>query len=338
MTKSVCVTGGASFIGSHLTEQLVNKNYEVQVIDDLSSGKKEFLKNCYDKIKFHNFDIRNDTKRLYQIFKECDTIFHLANIHGGRNFIHFHPALCCNNMAIDNLVFEIAVKTGVKHTQFCSSACVYPLSYQAQNDYNLLKEEFVDYENLRSADEEYGLAKLMGEVSLRAHNREFGINGSITRLSSIYGPRENETHAVVALIAKAFVKQDPYEIFGDGTQLRNFTYVDDVVECMIRASEKINDCTPVNIGTEEFISINDLVKIIFAHMKWQPSEINHDLSKPTGAHSRIVSNKRTSDLLGFHKEDWTPIEQGIKKTIDWYVSTHDKNQVEDKLEILLKER
>ena len=77
-----------------------------------------------DKIKLHHFDIRTDTKRLYEIFKDCDTIFHLANIHGGRNFIHFHPALCCHNMAIDNLVFETASNAGVKHTQFCSSACV----------------------------------------------------------------------------------------------------------------------------------------------------------------------------------------------------------------------
>lgn len=338
MTKSVCVTGGASFIGSYLTEKLVSNNYDVQVVDDLSSGKKEFLENCMDKIKFHHFDIRTDTKRLNEIFHDCDTVFHLANIHGGRNFIHFHPALCCNNMAIDNLVFETAVKAGVKHTQFCSSACVYPLSYQAQNGYDLLREEFVDYENLQSADEEYGLAKLMGEVSLRAHKREFGINGSIVRLSSIYGPRENETHAVVALIAKAFVKQDPYEIFGDGTQLRNFTYVDDVAECMIRASEKINDCTPVNLGTEEFISINDFVEIIFKYMNWRPSKIFHDTSKPTGAHSRIVSNERTSKLLGFKKEDWTPIDIGVKNTIEWYVSTHDKNQVSKQLEILLKER
>ena len=75
------------------------------------------------------------------------------------------------------------------------------------------------------------------------------------------------------MIAKAFVKQDPYEIFGDGTQLRNFTYVDDVVECMMRASEKINDCTPVNLGTEEFISINDFVEIIFKHMNWRSTNI-----------------------------------------------------------------
>jgi len=338
MTKSVCVTGGASFIGSHLTEKLVDKNYEVQVIDDLSSGKKEFLENCMDKIKLHHFDIRTDTKRLYEIFKNCDTIFHLANIHGGRNFIHSHPALCCNNMAIDNLVFEMAVKAGIKHTQFCSSACVYPLSYQSRDGYDLLKEEFVDYENLRSADEEYGLAKLMGEVSLRAHQREFGMKGSIARLSSIYGPRENETHAVIALIAKAFVNQNPYEIFGDGTQLRNFTYVEDVAECMIRMAEKVSDCTPINIGTEEFISINKLVEMIFNNMNWKPAKIFHDLNKPTGAHSRIVSNDRAAKILGFGKNNWISIEEGIKRTIDWYVSTHEQKQVAQKIEILLKDR
>jgi len=107
---------------------------------------------------------------------------------------------------------------------------------------------------------------------------------------------------------------------------------------MVRASEKINDCTPVNFGTEEFISINDFVEIIFKYMNWRPSKINHDLSKPTGAHSRIVSNKRTAELLGFKKEDWSPIDVGVKKTIDWYAATHDKNQVSQQLEALLKER
>ena len=338
MTETICVTGGASFIGSRLVEKLADQENEIHVVDDLSSGKLNHLENCKDKIKFHQFDIRANRNKLEEIFQDCQKVFHLANIHGGRNFIHFHPALCCNNMAIDNLVFEVAVKTNVDHVQFCSSACVYPLDYQAKDGYDLLKEEFVNYENLRSADEEYGLAKLMGEISLRAHNREFGQKGSIARLSSIYGPRENETHAVVALIAKAFIKQDPYEVFGDGTQLRNFTFVDDVAECMIRASNKIDDCTPINFGTEEFVSINELIEMIFENIDWKPSKINHDLSKPTGAHSRIVSNKRAEELLGFKKQDWTTIKTGIEKTIDWYASSHDPKKVAQEIEILLKER
>jgi len=338
MTETICVTGGASFIGSHLTEKLVEKDNEIHVIDDLSSGKLEHLEKCRDKIKFYQFDIRSDRNKLEEIFKNCDKVFHLANIHGGRNFIHSHPALCCNNMAIDNLVFETAVKANVNHVQFCSSACVYPLDYQTKDGYDLLKEEYVNYENLRSADEEYGLAKLMGEVSLRAHNREFGLKGSIVRLSSIYGPRENETHAVIALIAKAFIKQDPYEVFGDGTQLRNFTFIDDVAECMIRAGNKINDCTPINLGTEEFISINELIEMIFAGIGWKPTEINHDLSKPTGAHSRIVSNDRTEELLGFKKQDWATIKTGIEKTLAWYTATHNTQKVANEIEVLLRER
>jgi len=180
--------------------------------------------------------------------------------------------------------------------------------------------------------------KNMGWRNLWANQQEFGMKGSIARLSSIYGPRENETHAVIALIAKAFVNQNPYEIFGDGTQLRNFTYVEDVVECMIRMAEKVSDCTPINIGTEEFISINKLVAMIFNNMNWKPAKIFHDLSKPTGAHSRIVSNDRAAKILGFGKNNWISIEGGIKRTIDWYVSTHEQKQVAQKIEILLKDR
>src|SRR5262249_26209685 len=95
---------------------------------------------------------------------------------------------------------------------------------------------------------EYGWAKLMGEMALRAYWKQHGMKSVSCRLFTGYGERENETHAVIALIAKAFVKMDPYEIWGDGQQDRNFTYVGDIVDGMIRAAETVEDASAVNIG------------------------------------------------------------------------------------------
>ena len=338
MEKSICVTGGASFIGSHLVEKLIHQGHQISVVDDLSSGKYLNLHSVKDQITFHKFNIKENPQYLIEIFRNCDTIFHLANAHGGRNFIDFHPAQCCANMAIDNLIFETAVKCGVKHVQYASSACVYSPKHQTKNEFKKLTENLVDYDDLTTADGEYGLAKLMAEISLHSYRKEFGLDGSIVRLSSVYGSRENETHAVIALIAKAFVKQEPYEIFGDGTQLRNFSWIGDIVETMILASQKTNNFLPINLGTEETITINELTELIFKQIGWKPKTIHYDLSKPEGPHSRVVDNTLAEELLGFKKSAWILIEDGISKTVEWYTQSHNPEFISKNLEVLLTER
>jgi UDP-glucose 4-epimerase len=126
----------------------------------------------------------------------------------------------------------------------------------------LLREEYADpfKTGCAAADGEYGWAKLMGEMALKAHWKQHGMKSVCCRLFTAYGERENETHAVIALIAKAFIRMEPYEIWGDGQQDRNFTYVGDIVDGMIRASERIDDASAVNIGTSEHIRIIDAVR------------------------------------------------------------------------------
>jgi UDP-glucose 4-epimerase len=113
------------------------------------------------------------------------------------------------------------------------------------------------------ADESYGWAKLMGELSLQSFHEQYGVDASSVRIFTAYGPRENETHAIIALIAKAYAEQDPYQIWGDGEQTRNFTYVDDIVRALLLANENITDATPVNAGISEYITINEVAETIF---------------------------------------------------------------------------
>ena len=321
----VLVTGGASFISSHLIDKLVEFGASVTVVDDLSNGKKENLVNSWDKIKFIHQDLEYISKKeITDIFTGNEIVFHFAADHGGRGYIDTHPADVCSNFAIDHHVFEACSNTNVEKVIFSSSACVYPTELQNKigSDYKL-KEDDSDPENLDgflSADVEYGWAKLMSEVQMKSFYKQYGLKGCPVRFVTAYGPREDETHAIIALIYKAIEKMDPYEIWGDGNQERDFTYVEDIVSGSILAAEKISDMTPVNLGTGQRYKMIDVVKMICKILNWMPSSFNFDTSKPSGALSRSLDNTRAKELLG-----WEPkfsLKEGLEKTIKWYIEQH----------------
>jgi UDP-glucose 4-epimerase len=346
--KKVLVTGGASFIGSHLVDSLLTKGALVRVADDFSSGKIENLEYpltkrssriwAYDNLSVWRGDLKDKTFTR-RVMEDIEVVFHLAALHGGRGYIHTHPAECCTNMILDQLVFEEAYKAGVDRICFASSACVYPTYLQEETGSSyLLKEEDADpfIRDKAFADLEYGWAKLMGEMALKAYHRQYGIKTSSVRIFTAYGPRENETHAIIALIAKAFIRMDPYVIWGNGEQERNFTYVQDIVDALILAAEKIEDGSPVNAGRDDRITINQAAELIFDIVGWRPRRIKHDLTKPQGVASRAADLTRARKLLG-----WEPkisYREGFKRTIEWYFTHKKKEEVKANLDKLLMER
>ena len=171
-----------------------------------------------------------------------------------------------------------------------------------------------------SADIEYGWGKLMSEIQMLSFVKQYGLKGSVLRFVTAYGPRENETHAIIAWIYKALEKMDPYVIWGDGKQERDFTYVSDIVDGCILASRTITDGTPINLGTGNKHTITDVVEMICKVMNWHPSKFEFDTSKPAGALSRALDNSQAKKLLGW--EPKVSLEEGLKKTIDWYVKAH----------------
>lgn len=347
--KDVLVTGGASFIGSHLVDSLLRKGALVTVADDLSSGKLENLEYPLKKEKAKNHrsygnlnvwvgDLKEKSFASLMM-KNKDVVFHLAALHGGRGYIDSHPAQCCSNMILDQLVFEEAWRANVDRICFASSACVYPSYLQKKKGSTyLLKEEDANpfVRDKAYADLEYGWAKLMGEMALSAYHRQYGLKTSCVRIFTAYGPRENETHAIIALIAKAFVNMEPYTIWGTGNQDRNFTYVQDIVDALILASEKIEDGSPVNAGREDRLTLNEAAETVFKITKWKPKGIFHDLSKPEGVASRAADLTRAKNVLG-----WEPIvgyNEGFEKTINWYFTNKNKSVVKANLDRLLIER
>jgi UDP-glucose 4-epimerase len=336
----VLVTGGASFIGSHLVDRLVALGAKVRVADDLSSGRLENLELSRERIEFMEGDLR-DRDFASRAIGGMQVVFHIAACHGGRGFIDTHPADCSTNMILDGVVFAECHRAGVERLCYASSACVYPVGRQERpknGEVSYLKEEWANpfREGCASSDGEYGWAKLMGEMALSAYHKQYGLKSVSCRYFTAYGERENETHAVVALIAKAFIKMDPFEIWGDGQQDRNFTYVGDIVEGSIRACERITDGSAINVGTAEHVKIIELANLIFAQIGWHPKEFNFDMSKPVGVFSRAADLSRSRELLGW--EPVVSIEEGLRRTIDWYCKVKKVDEVAESLGLLLTER
>jgi nucleoside-diphosphate-sugar epimerase len=155
------------------------------------------------------------------------------------------------------------------------------------------------------------------------------------RYFTVYGERGVENHAVMAMIARAFVGQDPFVVWGTGEQVRNWTYVGDIVQGTILAAEKIDDDTAVNLGTMERTRVIDAAREVLRYTGHQ-AEIELHPEMPTGPYNRVADNSLARELLGWEPE--VAFVDGLHHTIDWYFSTKDRDQVRASLAHLLTER
>jgi UDP-glucose 4-epimerase len=326
--ERVLVTGGASFIGSHLVEMLVRAGAHVTVADDLSSGSRGNLTGIGDQVEVLVGDLR-DPSFAQRAVRGHETVFHLAAMHGGRGYIDTHPVECTNNMLLDHVVFSAAATADVGRLVHASSACVYPTDLQASDSRRVLLREQdagFDQPGKAFADGEYGWAKLMGELQLGAFHKQYGLDAVAARIFTAYGERENESHAVVALVAKALARLDPYPVWGDGRQTRNFTYVGDTVLGLALAG-RLNGFEVLNVGSAQHHTVLELMDVIFERLGWRPIELDLQTDKPVGVRSRASDNTRIRQLTGW--EPCTPLAEGVGRTLDWYIATMSPDRLSD---------
>jgi nucleoside-diphosphate-sugar epimerase len=335
-SKRILVTGGASFIGSHLVDRLVAAGAPtVRVVDDLSSGELDNIRGHIDSgaVAFQSADLLVPGVAERAV-ADVDVVFHLAAIHGGRGYVDLHQAECAKNLALDGMLIDAAHRANVEKFVFASSGCVYPSYIQQDLSQTLyLTEDMVGppYDS----DGMYGWAKLMAEKTLAANYRTYGMKSASCRFFTVYGERGVENHAVIAMIARAFVGQDPFEVWGDGTQLRNWTYVGDIVAGMILAAEKVDDGTAVNLGTMERTTVREAVEEVLRYTGHNAT-IRLRPEMPTGPLNRIASNELGKRLLGW--EPGVRFRDGLHRTIDWYFATKDREQVRSYLDRMLTGR
>ena len=180
----------------------------------------------------------------------------------------------------------------------------------------------------------YGMAKLAAELTLAAMGREHGIGTASCRYFTVYGPRNPESHALTALIARAFVGADPFEIWGTGEQRRNWTHVDDIVRGTVAAAERLTSGA-VNLGESRTWSVREAAELVL-DLTGHEATIVPCPDKPVGPLNRAADGTRAERLLGFVPE--VAFASGLESAVDWYHATHDREQMRARLDHLLSER
>ncbi len=333
--KKVLVTGGASFIGSQLVDALVERGAAVRVVDNLSSGRLENIGNLVEtgRVEFRRADLTTPGV-AEEAAAGIEVVFHLAADHGGRGYVDLHQAACATNLALDGMLFRACHRAGVEKVVFASSGCVYPNFLQT----NPSEEIYLTEDRVGppfDADNMYGWAKLMGEMTLTAFHKDWDMKSASCRYFTVYGNRGHENHAVIAMIARAFIGQDPFVVWGNGEQIRNWTHVSDIVSGTILAAEKIDDGTAVNLGTMERTRVIDAVHEVLRYTGHSAGVELHP-EMPTGPMNRVADNSLARQLLG-----WEPkvrFIDGLHMTADWYFATKDRDQVRALLDRRLTER
>jgi GDP-D-mannose 3',5'-epimerase len=313
----VLIAGAGGFIGGHLTQRLEAEGFDVVAVD-IKSKEEWFIlpKNSDANIA----DLRLlDSATKYS--KGVSWVFNLACDMGGMGFIESNKAKCMESVLINTHLLQSARTNQVEKFFFSSSACVYASFHQNSLNIQPLKE--VD---AYPADPEdgYGWEKLFSERMCRHFEEDYGIQTRVARYHNVYGPfgtyhggREKVPAAACRKIINA-INEGNYEIeiWGDGKQLRSFTYIDDCIEGTLKLMNS-NFSEPLNIGSSQMISINDLYKTIIEVKGLEENKFNfkHNLEAPQGVRGRSSDNKKCREIL-----KWEPnvsFSRGIEKTYDW---------------------
>ena len=299
--KKVLVTGGNGFLGSHVVNELKNLN----VKDIFTPASKDY-------------DLRNRTD-CKKVLKDIDVVFHLASTSGGIMFLKERPAEAFydNIMMGVNLIHE-AKEAGIEKLIITGAVSSYPkLAPIPFNEKNIW-DGYPDETNAP-----YGIAKRTLLVQSQAYRQQFDFNSIILFLTNLYGPKDHFDPAsatvIPALINKISSAKKQTEksvsIWGDGTPTRDFLYVQDAVRGLMLAAEKYDEGLPINLGSDQETTINELVNLI-SKITGFKGQIKWDKSKPNGQPRRKVSNKLAEEKLGFKAE--TTLEEGLQKTIEWF--------------------
>ena len=302
--KKILVTGGRGFLGSSLVPKLKEEGAEIFTF----SSK--------------DYDLRNekDVERLFEDFKP-EIVIHLAVDGGGIGYMKKHPgSILYNNLMMNTLLQEHARKNGVEKFVGIGTVCSYPkfteIPFREENLWEGYPEE---------TNAPYGLSKKMMMVQSQGYKEQYGFNSIHLLLVNLYGLRDDfdpeNSHVIPALIRKfekANFDRTNVEIWGTGSASREFLYADDAADAIVLATKYYNKSDPVNIGSSQEISIKELVEKISRLMNFEGGVV-WDSTKPDGQPRRCLDTSKAEKEFGFKAK--TPLEEGLRNTIDWYLQT-----------------
>lgn len=282
----ILITGGDGFVGKYF--QRLYRDHDITIVD-IKSGN-----DCRDFFKV-------STQRY-------DLVIHLAAIVGGRKTIEGDPLSIATDLAIDSDFFQWVLKTKPKRVVYFSSSAAYPVRLQKLKDKRSLAESDINLSNIRNPDLTYGWAKLTGEYLAQFALAE-NIKIHIFRPFSGYGTDQDLSYPFPAYIKRAVERQDPFEVWGDGEQVRDFIHMVDVVKA-VDAAIKQDYLEPLNLGNGIATTFNTLAQMVCNEVKYSPS-IKHLPTEPVGVMYRVSDNTNMLDVY----QPSINLEEGIRMAI-----------------------
>jgi GDP-L-fucose synthase len=309
--QRVCVTGGAGFLGSFVTEKLAQRG-----------AGEAFI----PVIEQYNLEDVEDIRRMLDVSRPS-LIIHLAALTGGIGANRARPAdFFYTNLIMGVQLMHEACKRGIEKFVAIGTICAYPkftpVPFREENLWDGYPEE---------TNAPYGLAKKMLLVQAQAYREQFGFNAVYLLPVNLYGPRDNfnpeTSHVIPALIRKCLDAQERGEdeivVWGDGSPTREFIYVEDAAEGILLAAERFNGSEPVNLGSGMEISIKELAGLI-ARLTGFHGRLVWDTSKPNGQPRRALDVSRAEKFFGFRAR--VPFEEGLRRTIEWYRGQRERSR------------
>ncbi|HEX2974453.1 MAG TPA: NAD-dependent epimerase/dehydratase family protein [Bacteroidales bacterium] len=326
--KRIVVAGAGGFIGGHLVKELLRKGNSVRAVDIKPLNEWYQVSEEADNLVL-DLKIKENCYRAVNGYNE---VFNLAADMGGMGFIENNKALCMLSVLINTHLLMAARDCGITRFFYASSACVY----------NAAKQTDINNPGLRESDaypampeDGYGWEKLFSERMCRHFREDFGLTTRVARFHNVYGPygtydggREKAPAAICRKVIDAKMNgKKEIVIWGDGLQTRSFMYIDDCIKGIqdIMYSDIIE---PINLGSTEMVSINELVDIVEDIASYK-MERKYDLTAPKGVRGRNSENTLIKRLLGW--EPSIPLRTGMKKTYDWIKSEMEKEPADKRL-------
>jgi len=296
----ILVTGGAGFIGSNLVDELINRGHQVVIIDNLSTGKKDFIN---PKAEFHKLDIR-DLEKIKPLFKGVDYVFHLAAQPRIQPSI-IDPAESHSNNVVGTLNVLVASRDAeIEKFIYSASSSAYGNQKKLP-----LKEDMIP-----KPKNPYAVFKVVGELYCKLFSELYNLPTVCLRYFNVYGPRQSCEGAYATVIG-IFLRQakagQPLTIVGDGSQTRDFTHVRDIVRANILAmgNDKVGKGEVINIGTGKNYSINQIASMISDNIINIPA-------RPGEVQDTLADNSLAKKLLNWQPE--ISLEKGIRELEgDW---------------------